>query len=80
MKKTTKRSLTMNDLAWEPIDEIGGCDKCLVSKFERHGGMGKEGEADLNYVTVFPLCRAVLLVSMRARHMMGDSNALEKGA
>jgi hypothetical protein len=43
VKEALKRGLTMNDLARKPINQIGGSDKCLIPKFERHRCMSKQG-------------------------------------
>jgi len=41
--------------------------------------MSKKSEGHFDYVTVFALSRAVLLVSMGARYLVSDAYTLEKG-
>jgi len=34
-----KRSFIVDDFRGKPVDNICGCDECLIPKFEGHGGM-----------------------------------------
>jgi hypothetical protein len=46
------------------VDKIGGCKKCLIPIFQRHGCMGKECQAHFNNVAVLSLSRSILLMSV----------------
>jgi hypothetical protein len=61
------------------INKIGGGKKDLIPIFEGHRGMGKECKTHLYNMAMFTSGSAILLVCMRARHMMGDTNRLKKG-
>jgi hypothetical protein len=52
--------------------------KCLVPKFQGHGGVCQECEAHLNYMAMFPFGRAILLMRVWAGDVMRYANAMEK--
>jgi hypothetical protein len=54
------------------------CNEGFIPKFKRHGGMSKKRKPDFDNMPMFSFCRPVLLVSMWARYMMSNTNALEK--
>jgi hypothetical protein len=41
--------------------------------------MGKEGEAHVDNMVMFPLCDAILLMSMRAGNLVGNAEFMEVG-
>jgi hypothetical protein len=61
------------------IYKVNRSDKSFIPKLKRHRSMGKKREANLNNVVMFSLCRPILLMGMRARHVRSNANALEEG-
>jgi hypothetical protein len=41
--------------------------------------MGKEGEAHVDNMVMFPLCDVILLMSMRAGNLVGNAEFMEVG-
>jgi hypothetical protein len=65
--------LIINDFTWSPIDEEGGCKECLILKFERHRGGGKEGNTYFHDVSMLSFSRSILLMSVRAGNVMRNT-------
>jgi hypothetical protein len=60
------------------IYKMNRSDKSFIQKLKRHRSMGKKREANLNNVAMFSLCRPILLMGMRGRHVMSNATALEE--
>jgi hypothetical protein len=60
-------------------NEVGGGKEGLIPIFERHRSMGEKCKPHLHNVVMFLLGCTVLLMCMRARHMMENSNGSKKG-
>jgi len=73
-----KGGLLMNYLAGCTIDKKNSHHERLIPKFQRHRCMRKKGKPNLNDVTVFALYDSILLMGVRARHVMDNTNFGEK--
>lgn len=61
------------------INQVGDHKKGFIPEFQGHRGMGKQGQSNFDDMAMFAFYTTILLMSIRARNMMRDPNALEKG-
>jgi hypothetical protein len=79
MKNALNWRLKVNNFARKQVNKKGSSEKGFIRKFERHGGISKQGKAHFNDVMVFSFSRTILLMSMRTGHMMSNTRFLKEG-
>jgi hypothetical protein len=60
------------------INEESGCKVRFIPKLERHTGTRKERHSNVDNVSMFALRNDILLMCVRACHVIGDTYASEK--
>jgi hypothetical protein len=65
MIEMLKRRRVIKDLSGQYTYEISSHKKNFIPILEWHTSMSKQGQANLNYVTIFTLDRPILLLSIR---------------
>jgi hypothetical protein len=78
-KKTLNRRLHNNDFRRHVIDQKTCCEKCITLVGERYRGMRKKRKPSFDNVSMFAFSRTILLVCMRTRHMMQNTQGIKKG-
>jgi hypothetical protein len=73
LKQKLKRCFHVEHTSGCSVEQKTSSGKSIAPKAKRHSGMSKKSEASLNDVTVLALNRTVLLMCMRTRHTMRNS-------
>jgi hypothetical protein len=78
MEETFSGCFKIKNFAWKKIYEKSGSEKSFIPKLERHRSIYKQSNTNFNDMTIFSFSGTILLMSMRARDMMSDTNFLEE--
>jgi hypothetical protein len=65
MEKAMNWSVIVDSSTRKHINEISGSQEGFIPKFKRHMSVSKKGKAYFNYMAMFALSGAILLMCMR---------------